>query len=216
MAAPPAADLADDDAIARLRQLLAGSLTRPRALASLEVPDDIRRLLDAQTLKGLRAAAVLVPIVRHAEGDTVLLTRRSETLRQHTGQISFPGGGRDPEDSDAAATALRESEEEVGLAGGKVEVIGCLDDMPTLTGYCITPVVGLVTPPLQLRPDPAEVAEVFELPFTAVLDAARFERKSLSRGPVQVPFFELRHGVHRIWGATAAILWTLHRLLADA
>ncbi len=205
---------APEPPVERLRRQLAGSTERPRALVRMDIPEALENLLSQKALAGLRAAAVLIPLVRHAEGDTILLTRRADTLRNHTGQISFPGGGRDAGDASFAATALREAQEEVGLDPATVEILGYLDDYPTLTGYRITPVVGLVTPPLVLAPDPDEVAAVFELPLTEVLDRERFQLKSLSRGSVTVPFHELQYGEHRIWGATAAILWQLHGLLS--
>ena len=201
------------DPVARLRQRLAESAESPRELVPM-VPA-LRELMTPQLVAGLRPSAVLIPIVRHPEGDTILLTRRADTLRQHTGQISFPGGRRDDGDASFAATALREAAEEVGLPPSKVEVLGYLDDYPTLTGFRITPVVGLVTPPFTLVTDPAEVATVFELPLADVLSRDRFVLKKLRRGPLEVPFPELQHGEFRIWGATAAILWHLHELLAE-
>ncbi len=176
----------------------------------------MEQLLTPKTLAALRPSAVLIPILRHAEGDTIVLTRRADTLRHHTGQISFPGGRRDEGDASLADTALREAFEEVGLPSSQVELLGYLDDYPTLTGYRITPVVGLVTPPFSPQPDPGEVAEVFELPLAEVLTPDRFVLKTLQRGSLSVPFHELQYGDFRIWGATAAILWQLRSLLLDA
>jgi 8-oxo-dGTP pyrophosphatase MutT (NUDIX family) len=161
----------------------------------------------------LKAAAVLVPLVERPEGMTVLLTRRSDDLPDHAGQISFPGGRVEPDDADLAATALREATEEIGLAPERVEIVGTLAPYRTGTGYHITPVVGFVLPPFTLDPDPAEVAEVFEVPLAFVLDPANHRRDSMMwRGTVHwydaVPF-----GERYIWGATAGMLVRFARLV---
>jgi 8-oxo-dGTP pyrophosphatase MutT (NUDIX family) len=160
-------------------------------------------------------AAVLVPIVLRPE-PTILLTRRTEALASHPGQVSFPGGKLEPHDRDEAEAALRESEEEIGLAAGAVELVGRLPRRTTGTGFCIAPVVGLLRPPLALAPDPDEVAEVFELPLSVVLDerAARREQ-ALFRGQPR-RFWVIPHARHHIWGATAAILVELGRVLRTA
>jgi 8-oxo-dGTP pyrophosphatase MutT (NUDIX family) len=202
------------DPIDLLRQRLAGTAEQPRNLAQMSLPAGLEKLLTPKLMASLRPAAVLIPILRHAGGDTILLTRRADTLRNHTGQISFPGGRCDDTDATLADTALRESLEEVGLPPAQVEVLGYLDDFPTLTGYRITPVVGLVTPPFTAVTDPGEVAAVFELPLAEVLKRERFVQKTLIRDTVKLPFHELQHGEYRIWGATAAILWHLHGVIA--
>jgi len=192
-----------------LRAALAGtSEATARPMTPIELPLKLERLLPSM-LKGLRPAAVLVPVVRRATGLQLLLTVRSETLRSHRGQISFPGGRREDDDPSAAAAALREAHEEVGIPHGAVEVVGYLDDYPTLTRYMVTPVVGLVDDLGELKPCAREVAEVFEVPLSFVLDPASFERKILSRDGINVPFFELNFGSYRIWGATAGMLWNL-------
>lgn len=162
----------------------------------------------------LRAAAVLVPLIERPEGMTVLLTRRSDDLPDHAGQISFPGGRIESLDRDAAAAALRETAEEIGLDPAGIEVLGTFAPYRTGTGFHITPVVGLVRPPLELRPDPAEVAEVFEVPLAFVLDAGNHRRHSMMwRGELHwydaVPF-----GDRYIWGATAGMLVRFARLIA--
>ena len=157
-------------------------------------------------MSNLREAAVLVPILTRPEGYSVLLTRRADTLRNHKGQVSFPGGRRDPEDVSLAACALREAQEEVGLPPESAEIIGYLDDYPTTTRYRVTPVVALVKPPQQFVFDAGEVAEVFEVPLSVLLDARRYESKILSKDGLNVPFFEVNHEGHRIWGATAGML----------
>src|SRR6266545_6615128 len=129
----------------------------------------------------IRPAAVLVPVVRREGGLTVLFTRRTAHLNDHAGQISFPGGRSEPGDTGAAETALREAAEEIGLAAAQVEVLGKLQEYVTVTGYRVTPVVGLVTPPLELRLDEFEVAEVFEVPLEFLLDPANHQRNSVVR-----------------------------------
>src|SRR4051812_47981159 len=118
----------------------------------------------------LTAAAVLVPIVDHPSGLTVIFTRRTTDLKAHSGQVSFPGGRAEPEDPTPEFTALREAREEIGLAVERVEVLARMPDYHTRTGFRVTPVVGLVIPPLALHPDPREVQEVFEVPLAFLLD----------------------------------------------
>lgn len=199
----------------RLRQALAGtSEAEPRPLVPIELPLKLDKLLLPTLLKGLRPASVLVPVVRRPRGLQLLLTVRSATLRSHGGQISFPGGRREDTDASAAAAALREAEEEVGIPGGAVEVVGYLDDYPTLTRFMVTPVVGLVDDVAEVRPCAREVAEIFEVPLSFVLGVDNFERKLLSREGINVPFFELNYGSYRIWGATAGMLWNLAQKVA--
>lgn len=199
----------------RLRQALAGtSEAEPRPMSLLELPLGLDKLL-APKLRDLRAAAVLVPVMRRASGLQLLLTRRADHLRAHKGQVSFPGGRRDPEDTSIAANALREAQEEIGLDPRHVEVIGYLDDYPTLTRYRVTPVVGIVSdePPVQRCED--EVAEIFEVPLEFVLDARSYQSSMLSREGLNLPFYELHHGGHRIWGATAGMLWNLQQKVEE-
>jgi len=177
---------------------------------------------DGQRLAGrsLRAAAVLVPLVRRAAGLTVLLTRRTDHLNDHAGQVSFPGGRTDPEDADAVATALREAHEEVGLSADEVEVIGRLPTYTTVTAYEVTPVVGLLDPPRALRLDPFEVAEVFEVPLAFLMDPAHHRRHAvevdgLARQFISMPWGQDPRGEpYFVWGATAAMLRNLYRFLA--
>jgi 8-oxo-dGTP pyrophosphatase MutT (NUDIX family) len=161
----------------------------------------------------LRPAAVLVPLIDRAEGMTVLLTQRTAHLHAHAGQISFPGGRVEEQDTDAVATALRETEEEVGLSRDLVEVIGRLDTYVTGTGFEITPIVGLVEPGYTLTIDPFEVAEAFEVPLSYILDRNnhnRTERESAGRTRV---FFVLPYQGRNIWGATAGMLVNLADVL---
>ncbi len=204
------------DALARLRRALSGSAESPRPIAKMDLPLKLGRFITPKAVAKLKQAAVLVPIIRRDSGYTVLLTRRAETLRTHKGQISFPGGRRDEDDASLAAAALREAEEEVGLPPSTVELLGYLDDHPTLTGYVITPVVGVIEADFALLTDPAEVAEVFEVPLGHVIDENRFERKALRRDGINVPFHQLRYGDYTIWGATAGILWNLRQRILQA
>ena len=163
--------------------------------------------------KGLTAAAVLVPLVTHADGMTVLLTRRAESLSDHAGQISFPGGRRQPSDRSPEETALRETEEEIGVAPARVEIVGRLNAHDTGTGFRVMPVVGMIAPPLELVPDPDEVAEVFEVPLGFVLDPAnhRFETRILRGSERQIAV--LPYGDRFIWGLTARLLNELAEVL---
>src|SRR3712207_5313280 len=155
-------------------------------------------------------AAVLVPIVAHPEEPSVLLTLRSARLSSHAGQVSFPGGRIEDSETPEAA-AVREAAEEVGLDPRLPELIGRLPEHVTGTGFHVTPVVALVSPPLALTPDPAEVAETFELPLSTVLDPAAPERRSGEFRGRRREFWVWPHEKHYIWGATAAILVNLAR-----
>jgi 8-oxo-dGTP pyrophosphatase MutT (NUDIX family) len=163
----------------------------------------------------LRPAAVLVPLVDRADGMGVLLTLRDSSLPHHAGQISFPGGRIEAHDSTATETALRETEEEIGLPRRHVEIVGRLDDYITGTGFLIAPIVGLVRPPYELRPDPAEVAGVFEVPLAFFLDPANHRRESRVFNGVERRFYAMPYGDKYIWGATAAMLMNLYDLLRD-
>lgn len=154
----------------------------------------------------LRTAAVLVALVRRHEGLTVLLTKRTEHLALHAGQISFPGGSAESADRGLVDTALRETEEEIGLHRRCVEVAGFLDNYQTVTGFLITPVVGFVDPPFDLTLDPFEVATAFELPIDFILDPRNHQRGSREFRGQQRSFYVLPYRNHHIWGATAAML----------
>jgi 8-oxo-dGTP pyrophosphatase MutT (NUDIX family) len=162
----------------------------------------------------LRPAAVLVPVIEREEGLTVLFTRRTDHLSHHAGQISFPGGRAEPGDDSPETTALRETQEEIGLAPRHIELVGRLGDYCTVTGYCITPVVGLLRPPFELRPDEGEVAEVFEVPLAFLLDPANHRRDSHLREGRRREFYAMPYGDYYIWGATAGILVNLYSVLA--
>ncbi|CAK0772493.1 peroxisomal coenzyme A diphosphatase NUDT7 [Azospirillaceae bacterium] len=162
----------------------------------------------------LRPAAVLVPLVdRRPNGVTIIFTKRTAHLAAHAGQISFPGGHIEPEDVDPAAAALRETEEEIGLARRHVELIGRLDTYITRTGFLVTPIVGLITPPFTLHPDPEEVAEVFEAPLSLFLTPDMPHRMSRDIMGVERSFYAFPWKQYFIWGATAGMLVNLRDVL---
>ena len=168
---------------------------------------------DISSAKAERFAAVLVPLVLHPQGPTILLTRRAAHLPAHPGQISFPGGAHEDHDVDRIATALRETEEEIGLAPHYVEVVGLLGEYQTSSRFSVTPVVGLVAPGFQLCPDPSEVEEVFEIPAAVLLDPARYERRWVVRDSMRIKSHFLDYEGRLVWGATAGMLIGCARLL---
>ena len=161
-------------------------------------------------------ASVLVPIVTHAAGLTVLFTQRTAHLRAHSGQVSFPGGRAEPTDPSPEFTALRETQEELGLVPERVEVLARMPEYLTRTGYRVTPVVGLVAPPLALSPDSREVDEAFEVPLAFLLDPANHVRETRELGGRTVGFWVMQYEKRRIWGATAGMLVTFQRILAGS
>jgi 8-oxo-dGTP pyrophosphatase MutT (NUDIX family) len=164
----------------------------------------------------LRPAAVLVPLIDHAGGMTVLLTRRTDHLSKHAGQIAFPGGRIEQDDADAMAAALRETEEEIGLSREHVAIIGRLDTYVTGTGFEITPMVGIVSPPFPIAIDPVEVAEVFEVPLAFILDPSNHRRTERVLEERRRAFFVLPFEGRNIWGATAGMLVNLYEVLTGA
>ena len=166
-------------------------------------------------LPPIKEAAVLVPLIDRPDGLTVLLTHRTTHLANHAGQVSFPGGRVDLADGDVEETALRETQEETGLDRSHVRIIGRLDIYITRTGFAVTPVVGVVTPPFELAPDPFEVAEVFEVPLSFLLDSNNHQVCSREfEGTVRY-FYAMPYGRHYIWGATAGILMNLYEFLRE-
>jgi 8-oxo-dGTP pyrophosphatase MutT (NUDIX family) len=153
-------------------------------------------------------AAVLVGF-REGVQPRLVLTVRTDSLQAHAGQVAFPGGRSDPDDGDALATALRESEEEIGLDRTLVTPLGYLDRFETISGFCVTPVVAKIAAGAQLYPAPDEVAEVFEVPLAFLLEPANLRRYTMEFRGHQRPMVEFIHGGHRIWGATAAMLYNL-------
>lgn len=172
-------------------------------------PVELRRQANGE----FKAAGVLIPIVAHRAELSVLLTRRAEHLRYHAGQVSFPGGRMEPCDPDIEATALRETYEEVGIAPGDVEIAGYLEPVLTITGYTVTPVVGLVRPGIDLALDPGEVQHAFEVPLSYLLDTGNARTSSRVLHGVTIPVLEYYYASERIWGATANIVMILRKAL---
>jgi len=175
-------------------------------------PEVLKRMRDSLPKQQVRAA-VLVPLVQREAGLTVLLTQRAATLKDHAGQISFPGGRIEPHDADAWQAALREAHEEIGLSESCVEFAGYLPDHWVGTGFRVTPAVGFVSPNYELRIATAEVHDVFEVPLHFILDAANHKPRLRRVGDVTLQVFDIPYGERNIWGATAGMLLTLRRLL---
>lgn len=209
MVRPPGLQFTPEDLRCRLRE----RADRARHAAWLGgddgVPQEVRRP------GGPVPAAVLVGLVERAGGPHVLLTQRADHLRDHAGQISFPGGRVEPEDASLAAAALREAEEEIGLAPRLVEMLGELAPYDTITGFRIHPMVGWIRPPFAVVPDRYEVSDVFEVPLPFIIDTANHRRQTYRRGPRTRTYYVLPFEGRFIWGATAGILVNLARLLRD-
>lgn len=180
-----------------------------------DLPKMIRRRLAERTRQVIRdpasrPAAVLIPLLGERGEPSVLFTRRTETVEHHKGQISFPGGAADPGDADAITTALRETEEELGISRDRVQVVGILDDVPaTVSGFVVTPVVGFIPSSVSLRVNAAEIAEVLTVPLRTFRDpsALRVERRERDGQMIDVYFYT--HGPYEIWGVTGHIMKAL-------
>jgi 8-oxo-dGTP pyrophosphatase MutT (NUDIX family) len=175
----------------------------PVATALADLPGDVA---SRWFTRPLVPAAVLVPLVAHRGGMTVLLTQRTAHLKDHPGQISFPGGRMDPGDETPLDTALREVREEIGIGPERVEIAGYLRPMAVVTGFAVTPIVGFLEPGFDLTLDRFEVDEVFEVPLNFFLDAANLKRTTREVRGITVPLFEYQYQAYRIWGATAHML----------
>jgi len=162
------------------------------------------------------AAAVLVALVDRPQGLTVLLTQRASQLARHAAQISFPGGRLEPSDPDAASAALREAQEEIGLDPAHVNVIGYLPDHLVISGFRVTPVLSLVTPPFSLTPNPAEVALVFEVPVSHIFDRGNHKAQLRRVGDEDLLLYDIPWQGHSIWGATAGMLLTFVRMVQES
>ena len=198
-----------------IRAKLAGTTPRHAAqdwiLPGLKPEDS--RIYRTSLPQSPTPAAVLVPVIER-ERPTVLLTERAADLRTHAGQVSFPGGHIEPDDPGPAAAALRETREEIGLEEGRVSVAGYLPDHIVITGFRITPVVGMVQPGFTLALDRQEVEGTFEVPLDYLFDAGNFrwQRRRLIHSGAEVDFCDIPYAGHTIWGATAGMLLTLYRL----
>jgi 8-oxo-dGTP pyrophosphatase MutT (NUDIX family) len=182
----------------------------PAAVALDKMPRDVaRRLFD----KPLISAAVLVPIVVHRDEMTILLTRRTDHLKDHPGQIGFPGGRVEPGDEGPIQTALREAHEEIGLSKDQVQVIGYLEPHAVVTGFAVTPIVGFIEPATDRKLDEFEVAEAFEVPLAFFLNDANLRRSVRRYRELEVPLFEYQYQDRRIWGATAQMIHGFIKLI---
>jgi 8-oxo-dGTP pyrophosphatase MutT (NUDIX family) len=160
-------------------------------------------------------AAVLIPIVERDPQLTVLLTQRAAELKNHAGQISFPGGRIESADAGPVQAALRETEEEIGLERRFIEVVGFLPDHLIISGYRVTPVVAFVRPGFTLRLDATEVTATFEVPLDFVLDPANHKARRRKLGEGEIEVYDIPYGERNIWGATAGMIMTLYRLLRE-
>ena len=201
-----------DEIVQRVRER-STRLASGLPVTALPVGSDFQMNGIVPTQDKYRAASVLVPIVNRTPDVTILLTQRTEDMPSHAGQVAFPGGRRQDNDADAVATALRETEEEVGLDRSFVDVIGSYDLYRTGTGYEITPVVGIVTPGFTTRADPREVADVFEVPLDHFLDVANHRIDSRMAQGRERRFYAMPYGQRYIWGATAGMLKNLQFIL---
>ena len=165
-------------------------------------PENLRQDLSA----GLSPAGVLIPLIQRSSGLTVLLTQRSAELKHHAGQISFPGGRMEADDRDIAHTALRETWEEVGIEPAQVTIIGYLPPMPTITGYAVTPSIGLVEEQHRLVLDSNEVESTFEVPLAFLMDGSNMQQSEREYQGQRFPVVEFRFEDYRIWGATAQMI----------
>jgi 8-oxo-dGTP pyrophosphatase MutT (NUDIX family) len=205
----------------RLRKLIEERLqdTRPAVDARLAYPAGITTEVDRAVRQYFPAspvaAAVLVPIIDHPTGLSVLLTERASHLKHHPGQISFPGGRIEARDSGPVEAALRETEEEIGLSREHVRFVGYLDPHLVLTGFWITPVVAFVQPGFDLKLDEREVAGTFEVPLEHILDPKNHQSRERMIGATALRVHDIPYKEHNIWGATAGILMALYRVLAS-
>ena len=174
-------------------------------------PTDLRRKM----CEDLKPAGVLIPIIEHADSLSVLLTQRSSELTHHAGQVSFPGGSMESADADITQTALRETHEEVGIRPEQVDVAGYLPPMLTVTGFAVTPIVGLVEPDISLTLDEREVEFAFEVPLSFLLDDRNQESSQRDVRGVIVPIIEFNYEQRRIWGATANMLVEFRKILLE-
>ena len=179
--------------------------------------DEERELIEMDMRsRTLIPAAVLVPIVNHGDHTTIIFTQRASHLTDHGGQVSFPGGRVEPSDESIEYTALRETEEEIGLQRKYVKVLGRLPEYYTRTGFLVTPVVGWIEPGFTLQPDTFEVAEVFEVPLAFLLNPDNHQQKSITWEGKERRYYAMPYEHRNIWGVTAGILRCLYFALQGA
>jgi 8-oxo-dGTP pyrophosphatase MutT (NUDIX family) len=204
------ADLSAADLRDRARERLAASQSGPQG-DHIHSPGYDEWVLS----RAIKPAAVLIPFVEREGGLTIILTKRHENLRSHSGQVAFPGGKIDPEDASPEAAALREANEEIALDPAMAEIIGRLPDYHSGSGYRIAPVLALISPQAVLTANPQEVDYVFEVPLAFLMDPVNHKRGSRMFQGAERHYLEMPYGDHYIWGVTAGILHLLHdRLFA--
>jgi len=192
-----------------VKKLLTYLRQHPEVVAkSINHPDDAVNTIADQGRNSLRKAAVLIAIIEPDLNNAaeVLLTVRSKNLRSHPGQISLPGGTSEDNDEGIIDTALREAEEEVGIKASEVDVLGVLGELALPSGYCVTPVIGLVQAGLDYSPCPIEVADIFTTPLALLMDPDAYQHSTMTYQDLPRKILELQYQQYRIWGATAAIL----------
>ena len=202
-----------DSLVLPTREDIVARLAASPPLEQLMTADDLEKQI-ANARLALRPAAVLILVVNHPQSPTVVFTQRTAHLADHAGQISFPGGRCDEEDCTPERTALREAEEEIGVAPERVTILGRIPEYRTVTGFAVTPVVGWAEPPLEYRPDPHEVDAVFEVPLQFLLDPANHRHESAFFKGRMRNYWAVPYGERFIWGATAGMLITFQRILA--
>jgi 8-oxo-dGTP pyrophosphatase MutT (NUDIX family) len=210
---------------AKLQAIVRAELPTPAQLNGLgqlrdqrvdgDLNDDLSQADIEEMTKDLRLAAVLVPLVEHADEPSILLTRRADHLEKHSGQVAFPGGKVEDSDDSPIAAALREAEEEIGLDPSHVEIAGVLDTYQTGTGFLILPVVGFVRPGFTLTPDENEVADVFEVPAHIALSEDNWKTDSGEWKGRMWNFYSMDYQGYNIWGATAGMLMHMSRRIAE-
>ena len=210
---------------AKLQSIVSDELPTPEQLNGLgqlrdqrvegDLNDDLNQAEIEEMTKDLRLAAVLVPLVEHADEPSILLTRRADHLEKHSGQVAFPGGKVEGSDATPIAAALRETEEEIGLDPWHIEIAGVLDTYQTGTGFLILPVVGFVKPGFTLTPDKNEVADVFEVPAHIALSTQNWKTDSGEWKGRMWNFYSMDYQGYNIWGATAGMLMHMSRRIAE-
>lgn len=193
------------------RDFLAARLARPTFTPR---PED-KHIVSMPSGARVTLAAVLVPLIHRADGVSVLLTQRTAHLNDHPNQISFPGGRVEGSDENRVETALREAHEEIGLLRDRIEIVGTLPEYEIPSGFRISPVIGWIEPPVEFKLDPFEVAEAFEVPLAFVLDPANHQRRSFHFNGRHRDYLAMPYQGRYIWGATAGMLYSLYRQLAD-